>query len=157
MNAMSHPPLSRPYPVDAQSDARTELVHHARDLRIHGLIMLFAGALSAYCGYRLVAMGSGTVGGQRVSIGLQPDLLSMCALVVFVALSGFCLIEAHRCWKMAETTRTRIDLAAGQAIAPKRPFGRREGLSLGELRGRLARPGHALAVPGAWHLKRIAH
>ena len=154
MNAISRPSMSDiRLPVDAQSDARTELAHHARDLRIHGLIMLATGALSAYCAFCL----SGVVATQAVPIGMQPDLLSLCALVIFVALSGFCFTEAHRCWKKAEITRTRIDPVAAQVAATKLPFGRRRGLSLGELRGRLARPGHAAAGPGIWSLKRIAH
>jgi hypothetical protein len=123
MNAMSHPPMSRPRPIDAQSDARTELGKHARDLRIHALIMLLTGALLAYSGFRLLDVGSSLVGGQHVLIGMAQDVLSLGALAVFAALAGFCLIEAHRCWKKAQITRARMDPpVATQAGALKLPF-----------------------------------
>jgi len=100
MNAIDRPrAIHNHAPAVARSDARAELAHHAFDLRVHSLFNLFGAALVMYCGFRILDVDDTGVSGEPGRAAMQPNLLSYCALAIFVAIAAFCLFEACRSWR----------------------------------------------------------
>jgi hypothetical protein len=66
--------------------------------------MAINAALAGYCGFLVTDASTLMTPDEAIPIGSSPDLMSLCAAAVFVAVAAPCLIEARRCWKKASIT-----------------------------------------------------
>ena len=89
---------------DAHSDAQTELARHQFDLRVHALVMLASAGLAVFTGARLCDAVDTPVSVDAAPAPMPLDILSFCALAVFIGIGALCLFEAHRCWRKATIT-----------------------------------------------------
>ena len=131
--------------AEAQSDALAELIRHSVDLRIHAAIMLGTALLAAYCGFYALAAGSERISDNAMTFGASSDSLPIWACLAFVAISGGCLVEAHRFWRKATVIRFRArggsastpSIARGSGATEKPMAGKMNGVvaSLQPLRG----------------------
>ena len=130
MIATNHPVTAeRATRTDMHSDARTELVRHAVDLRVHALVMLATAILAAYCGFRVLDLDSSTISGQPLWIAMPPDLLSIGAMAMFIVFATLCMREAHRSWRKAAVAGARTVPVGATAqetaiAAPDRSIGK---------------------------------
>ncbi len=105
MNAISRQPAIHHESIpDAHSDAQTELARHLVDLRVHAVVMLASAGLALFSGIRLCDAVDMSVPVNMASWAMPCNVLSICALSVFVGIAALCLFEAHRCWRKAAIT-----------------------------------------------------
>ena len=117
VNAMSRPASSTSsMPAAPRSDAQSEMAHHHFDLQLHALLMLVSGLLAAYFGFFIIDLDQAAISGDTTSVGMPLEVLSGGALVIFLGIAVFCLLEALRCWRKAAA----ISVANGNAV-PMRP------------------------------------
>jgi hypothetical protein len=100
---------------DAHSDALTELARHQFDLRVHALVMLASAGLAVFTGARLCDAADTSVSVDAAPVPMPFDILSFCALGVFVGIAALCLFEAHRCWRKAAITGLHATIKPKQA------------------------------------------
>ncbi len=99
MNMMSHPiAIHQDLESKSRPDIVIELARHRFDLRIHSMIMLFGAVLAAYCGIRIMDVGSTTISDRSVWFAGPVDLLSICGLSMFTLIACLCLLESRRGW-----------------------------------------------------------
>jgi hypothetical protein len=99
-------------PAASRSDARSELAHHHFDLQLHALLMFVSGLLAACFGLFIVDLDRAAIPDEATSGGMPLELLSGAALVIFLGMSVFCLLEALRCWRKATAISVRTGRAA---------------------------------------------
>jgi hypothetical protein len=116
MNAISPRQAIHHDPIpDAHTDAQTELARHQFDLRVHALVMLASAGLASFTGIRLCDAVDTTVSVDMTTVPMPFDMMSFCALGVFVGITALCLFEAHRCWRKAALTGVHATIKTNQA------------------------------------------
>jgi hypothetical protein len=103
MNAIRYSHLM-PYSslTEENPDTKDEMTRHRFDLRVHALIMMITAILAGYCGVRILDIGDMTP-----SVALPGNILSNCAMMIFLAIGALCFLESFRFWKRASNVNAK--------------------------------------------------